>query len=1496
MAETTNTPKEVMGVKKSIIQERLNNYRRQVYGLSEEQKAEIQSKIETTLNVISRLRDKFDEDQGNTKVKEQLERNERNLQELRNELANSGPTVEPNTPEYYRMADVIPELEDILAHADPNLEYIPVEEIHRRLEAQKRLKEELEAAQREGTPAMSEEDIRIIEAQIAALEIEYERLNISIENPDQNREVLLAEKEALERRIAEIRDRLSQTGGRKALSPEERADLDGRLAAANAALNAQRDTLNAKNRELDNLKRQRDEEIARINAEVEEVVVESTPEDFRDQAENKLREYAEQHGIDPSELRIVRTEIEDYDDGPSNEFSIVRVRTNNEPVLTTDERAGIENELREAEEELNNLNNNSRNPNEMDLDTIIAELDRQIRELTDQIVANNETYANSEKRMEANQPLLDKRKALETQRRILNELRTNSTKDIDAQISSLRDQVVANNESYANSEKRMEANQPLLDQIKELEAKRSAARNATAGEYLANIDEQLREARRKLRENGERRNDPNVDYVDFRTTNTELTQLIFELEAQRNAIVGLDLDNNAQRRQELTDKVNDLKNRLRVDDERRAKYPRLQQLDAQIAGLENEIKDIEAEIQRLVDVVADLERQVREDDQIRREDEAALTDEERAKIEKQLEDARRKLRENGERRRDPNVDYVDFRTTNTELTQLIFELESRLKLDTARRERIGNAVGEEERKALEAELKEKEDRLAQVNEALENPDKTRIYIEKERARIRALIIELQEKVRKGREIPGKEGVDNSEQIRIAENKIKELEELEKLKESFKVKETPAKGEPIEIPEYPDLVIELDDERIKNEYARRKHDMYAKYYGDKEYQAEYDERAARYRDAEGEAIDENGVTYRTVRDYEQRAADEEFLLLDKYKDCLERMSKDEAGIEVYHGTPEEIEAQRARDREYVETRNHTFDQHKFTQKDLATMGKYGEKMPYIPKQEGVLKNIGRGILNVGIFARNVVAPVYRGIGKFIAQPIHRLVTGGKDASPYRNNFYHRMVARREYFEEQGRRRDIEETNRRMAEAEPGEEVKPVRHPIRNWAAARWNAIFKSKEGNEAVLNAGEHDIQENIIAQEKSEALLRGLDKHKADLLRQAAELQERLDRNPNAPNADEVRQAIETRKAGAAEIDAKKKMVDASKEGTKQTDAVSYKTHAVARKEVNTLRTTVIKGVVKGVAAKYVGPAIEKWLLEHSKIKSKEWVEGTTKQEWVEGTTKQEWVEGTTVDKIEPIYGDSLPTGKTVQELIAEKAGTEYTGWYSVSGGHRGPSNYTLSGNEKITGWWVDNGTKWGTGVSDSAGLTAPTLTDRLVNAGLMSSNGVFRQDVEPAEILRICQMEGIDPSKVYVSVGDNHWAKAADLFGIEQVKIGENIISEYVPGHWETIDIPGYWDTVDVPGYWKDVIIDNPRVVKFISGGKTVIKAGMVADGVQDVAENLRNTHTDVPEHKPQPRVFERSEEAKEYFGDEEHPTSKREYDQRRREERDLEDDDDAR
>ena len=102
-------------------------------------------------------------------------------------------------------------------------------------------------------------------------------------------------------------------------------------------------------------------------------------------------------------------------------------------------------------------------------------------------------------------------------------------------------------------------------------------------------------------------------------------------------------------------------------------------------------------------------------------------------------------------------------------------------------------------------------------------------------------------------------------------------------------------------------------------------------------------------------------------------------------------------------------------------------------------------------------------------RNLVSPIYRGIGRYIAQPLHRLIINGKDASPYKNNWYHRMVARREYFGEINSNQN------------PG-------HPIMNAIKSRVEAFTKATQGNEAVLRAGAADIRDNIISQEREKAL------------------------------------------------------------------------------------------------------------------------------------------------------------------------------------------------------------------------------------------------------------------------------------------------------------------------------------------------------------------------------------------------------------------------
>ena len=638
---------------------------------------------------------------------------------------------------------------------------------------------------------------------------------------------------------------------------------------------------------------------------------------------------------------------------------------------------------------------------------------------------------------------------------------------------------------------------------------------------------------------------------------------------------------------------------------------------------------------------------------------------------------------------------------------------------------------------------------------------------------------------------------------------------------------------IDIPEDPTIPVEIPDpDRIAAEYARRKDDMYAKFYGDRDYQAEYEERNARFRDHEVERIDSNGRTYRVIEDYAEREEDEKFLLLDKYSDALERMTKYEAGdTSVYQGTQDQIDAQLERDREYVESRNHTFDQHKNTYKDLATLGKYGERMPYIQRQPGVLRNIGRVVGNVGIFARNLVAPVYRAIGRFVAQPLHRLITRGRDASPYRNNFYHRMVARRDYFAAENEAQN------------PG-------HPFRTFVKSRVDAIFKAAEGNEAVLRAGAADIRKDIVDHERANAVIENYERRVSAFDAQIQSLEQQLIANPHPSNEAQVRQAIANKTAERDRLRDSIENYRRNETGMAQTDAISDKQHAVASKEVNTLRVTVIKGVAKGVATKLIGPKIKDWLLERGK--TTETVDVTIQEE----VTKERWVDTTYKTESTPIYDEVIDSDASLSDIMASNEGKSVTGFYSVYGGERGGKLYELTGNEKITAIFQAKG-RGGTGLSDTAGLTAPTLTDRVFSSNLLNANGVLNQDISLNELVEGLSTGNIDASAfgdMYVSVGDRCWVKLSDLVGdvTKKIQIGEDIRQVVdVSGHMET-----YTELVDKVIQTTKVVTD-PRFQTAVNVGGKVAKGAMVADGVVDVAENLRRTTTDTAENKRQPRDY---------------------------------------
>lgn len=674
-------------------------------------------------------------------------------------------------------------------------------------------------------------------------------------------------------------------------------------------------------------------------------------------------------------------------------------------------------------------------------------------------------------------------------------------------------------------------------------------------------------------------------------------------------------------------------------------------------------------------------------------------------------------------------------------------------------------------------------------------------------------------------------------------------------------------DPIDIPEDPVRVIVLDRNRIRDEYQRRLDDMYAKFYGDRDFEREYHERSERYRSHEArKRIRGTNIIFRTVDNYPEREEDERFLLLDKYRESLERVTRYESGdTSVYSGTQAQIDQALERDREYIRTRNYTFNQHEHTQRDLATLGKYGERMPYIPRQRGILRNAGRILLNGGILLRNGMAPIYRGIGRFIAQPVHRLVTGGRDASPYRNNSYHRMVARRDYFLDEARRRDANETARRRATASDPSRVRPVSHPIRNILEARVKALFQVSRGNEAVLRAGAADIRQNIQDQEGESGWIAAARQQVATLRRQINALNQELIARPHASNIAEVQAAVQAKRQQMQNIEAR--IAQTTVEATQQTDAVSNSEHAIASKEVNTLRVTAIKGVMKGVAVRYVGPKIHDWLMARANktrtVPTSELVREET----------QAWVPTTYKTQTTPIYEEVLDTGKSMRDIMGRNSGRQVTGFYSVWGGERRPATYSLTGNEKITAVFQQIG-GGGKGFSDTAGLRAPVLVDGTFPQELLDGSGYLRQDISLDQLLQGLNLSGADTAAlegVYVSVGDRYWTSLANLVQgmTKNVQVGTTTRQVVdVAGHYEPVV-----NFVTKTGTKIEHYLD-PASVARINVAENVGRGALTMDTIQDVFENVRNTSTNETDQKRKPRRYTHTDRD---LGSV--PTSRREY-----------------
>ena len=181
--EHSSSEQEVEGVRKTIIEERLSDYRHKIFGFSEAEIESLRSNLENAEAMLIRAQGRWEEEPDNEERRTQYESISSRVNSLRNQLENVGPSVQENTNEYYRMADVIPELEDLLSKSNPELEYIPLEEIQRRLEEYRKRREELLRENGEEETTSNDNSRAELEQRLAELRAELRRnLELNIQD------------------------------------------------------------------------------------------------------------------------------------------------------------------------------------------------------------------------------------------------------------------------------------------------------------------------------------------------------------------------------------------------------------------------------------------------------------------------------------------------------------------------------------------------------------------------------------------------------------------------------------------------------------------------------------------------------------------------------------------------------------------------------------------------------------------------------------------------------------------------------------------------------------------------------------------------------------------------------------------------------------------------------------------------------------------------------------------------------------------------------------------------------------------------------------------------------------------------------------------------------------------------------------------------------------------------------------------------------------------
>ncbi len=970
----------------------------------------------------------------------------------------------------------------------------------------------------------------------------------------------------------------------------------------------------------------------------------------------------------------------------------------------------------------------------------------------------------------------------------------------------------------------------ILDLIKELE---EAEANSASPSVIADLEERLARLREEYLENGEDEHVKASDVVDevesvLNNANekyifVEIEDIEARIQYYKDLLASLDIQGLTKRRDELVELIEKEKTeleKLRKQKEEQEKNDKESSEDKTRAGSEFVDAAKDAAIADLVSRIANREAMIVARDMPQHKYDEL---EEWKKQLQELKDGKltEEILENA---RQAEIKDLTERIANREAMLVARDMPQHkwdeLAAWKARLDELQNPQKEDSEKGNDRDDKSSDldARIKELEESIERHTK-----------------ELEEVTKSIETLEGRDQLDVQDERRVAQHRLDELESIAKDKELFRIDD-----------KYPIPIPELDEEAILAEYERRRTDMLDKYYGNADKKYEYEERMEYYKshikEAEFEYRDEDGKmqvgTYKYVEPYEGMEDDEEFLQLEEYALRLERSTKYEAGDHsVYNevrdsrGVIRDPETVRLEDQSYVSTNNNAYNRLVSTHENLKTLGKYGEKVDYTSFQEGQpVRNVFRALGNAAKFVRNhTTAPINKAIGKFIVAPIYKAIVRPDEnvAGLYSNKITHRYVARREYFASQGK----------------------------GYFASRWNSIFKAKEGNKAILSAGAYDIQQSIRAKyeqkARQDALRAKLEYDSKSLDEKIAMLEMDMEKTTDPEKIAKFQEAIEGLRADREQkLEEMRINEQRTISQTRQTDAVDNDTHDIANKENVTRTVTGVKILTRFGIKKFIGPKLKQWLIERTKVPQE--VETTIQvpQE------RQEWVPATYRDEVTPVYETVSDNGSTMSEVVASNAGKEVEGYYSVYGGERRPRMYEISGNEKVTSVFqsVDNR---GTGLSDTAGLRAPTLTDRTFAPGLLDSNGVLRQDITIDTLIDSLGTGTVDPTTfdgVYVSIGDRYWVKLSDLAqGVtKQIQVGTTVTPVVdVPGHYTTIT-----EMIDQTVKTTQMV-DNVRVIEALKTMGVALDATGKVLLAEDIYENVRKTDTEVDPTKPQPRNY---------------------------------------